>query len=190
MSCLASPDLLSCTQCPLHSTRKAVVPGHGNPHARIMLVAEAPGKVEEEHREPQPLVGPAGRRLNMILERVPLDRASLWLTNTVKCKAPSNDLRPYPNTVILCPQLWLDGEIKTIKPTVIVSLGATAGARWFPGYTASEMAGMQRVLPDGTCVVGSFHPSHGLRRGGDWNTIDASIKRSLVRAKELIEGNN
>lgn len=187
MSCLAPPDLLSCTQCPLHKTRKAVVPGHGNSHARIMLVAEAPGKVEEEHREPQPLVGPAGGRLDMILERVPLDRAGLWLTNTIKCRPPKNDLRPYPNTMILCPQLWLDGEIAEVKPICIVTLGATAGARYFPGYQASEMADMQRVLPDGTCVVGAFHPSYGLRRGGDWNSIDESIRKSLLRAKEVAE---
>ncbi len=187
MTCLASPDLLSCTQCPLHETRKVVVPGHGNPHARIMLVAEAPGKVEEEHREPQPLVGPAGRRLNMILERVPLDRASLWLTNTVKCKAPSNDLRPYPNTVILCPQLWLDKEIAEVKPLCIVTLGATSGARYFPGLRVMEMAELQRVLPDGTVVVGSPHPSYALRTGGEWNRIDESIRKSLLRAKEIVD---
>jgi DNA polymerase len=185
VSCLAPPDLLNCTQCPLYSTRKAVVPGHGDVHARIMLVAEAPGRVEEEHQEPQPLVGPAGRRLDMILERVPLDRSLLYLSNVIKCRPPSNDLRPYPNTIILCPQLWLDGEIQTIKPAVILALGATAGARWFPGYQASEMADMQRVLPDGTCVVGSFHSSYALRRGGEWNSIDESIRQSLLRAKEL-----
>jgi DNA polymerase len=150
-----------------------------------MLVAEAPGKVEEEHREPQPLVGPAGRRLNMILAKVPLDRAELWLSNVAKCRPPSNDLRPYPNTVILCPQLWLDGEIQIVQPAVILALGATAGARWFPGYQASEMADMQRVLPDGRVVCGAFHPSYGLRRGGDWNSIDESIRKSLLRAKEL-----
>ena len=188
MSCLATPDLLTCTECPLHLTRKAVVPGHGNPNARIMLIAEAPGKVEEEKVEP--LVGPAGQRLDRILAQVPLDRQDLYLSNVVKCKPPQNNLRPYPNTIVLCPQLWLDREIEHVKPAVICTLGATAGARYFPGLRAMEMAELQRVLPDGTIIVGSPHPSYALRTGGVWNKIDESIKQSLVRAKEVINGTN
>ena len=65
--------MLSCTQCSLHTSRHLVVPGHGNPHAQIAFVAEAPGVQEDVQGEP--LVGRAGQRFNRQLTIAGLCRA-------------------------------------------------------------------------------------------------------------------
>ncbi|KKN72496.1 hypothetical protein LCGC14_0410000 [marine sediment metagenome] len=177
-------DMLSCTSCELHRTRTQVVPGHGNPNADIMGIAEAPGA--EEDKQGLPLVGPAGKRLDVILERVPLDREEIFLTNVVKCRPPRNDLRAHPNALVTCPPLWLDAEIQEVNPKVIVAFGTIAGNLSFPGSRAYDMATLQRMLPDGRIVVGSVHPSHALRTGGTWNMQDQSILDSLRRAVTLV----
>src|SRR5205085_7020015 len=50
-----------CTRCPLHESRTIAVPGDGKYTAKIMIIAEAPGKEEDETGKP--FVGPAGRYL-------------------------------------------------------------------------------------------------------------------------------
>jgi DNA polymerase len=180
------PDPSDCTACPLHQHRQQVVPGQGNPHASIMLVGEGPGA--EEDRRGLPFIGPAGQRLNGILDRAPLCRQDVYLDNVLKCRPPANDIRSCPQAILLCPRLWLDPMIETINPRVLVALGATSGNRWFPGCDAGQMSELQRTLPSGRLVVGSFHPSHALRSGGPWNKIDDSIVASLRRAVSLADG--
>lgn len=181
----AVTDLSSCQLCGLHAHRTRVVPGFGNRNADIILIGEAPGA--EENRRGLPFIGPAGRRLDALLERVGLARSELWLTNILHCRPPKNDIRAWPDAVLTCPDAWLNTEIQTVSPCVILVMGATAGARYLPGYSVSEMAGLQRVLPDGKIVVGSPHPSAALRSGGTWNKWDEMIYGSLKRVVELVK---
>ena len=51
-----------CRLCPLGETRKNIVFGSGNPHARVVLVGEAPGATEDEMG--LPFVGRAGELLD------------------------------------------------------------------------------------------------------------------------------
>src|SRR5712692_6236097 len=60
------------------------VPGNGDPHARLVLVGEAPG--ETEARQGRPFVGAAGRLLDEALAKAGLARDEIWTTNTVKCR--------------------------------------------------------------------------------------------------------
>ena len=71
-----------CTACDLWTRGTQTVFGEGPPHARLMLVGEQPGDVEDE--EGRPFVGPAGRWLDRALEEAGIDRADTYLTNVVK----------------------------------------------------------------------------------------------------------
>jgi len=51
-----------CHRCALGETRTRLVFGVGDPHARLMLVGEAPGKNEDLKGEP--FVGAAGKHLD------------------------------------------------------------------------------------------------------------------------------
>ena len=62
-----------CHRCPLGDTRTTLVFGVGDPHARVVLIGEAPGKNEDLKGEP--FVGAAGQLLNELLAEAGLERA-------------------------------------------------------------------------------------------------------------------
>ncbi len=70
---------------PLHdlgSLRNKAIFGMGNPHAAIMMVADAPGAYEE--RRGMPMAGPAGEKLDAMLKAMGLSRNHIYLTYLVK----------------------------------------------------------------------------------------------------------
>ncbi len=72
-----------CTACQLHETRTTVVFGSGNADAELMFVGEAPGANEDKLG--LPFVGQAGKLLDTLLAEIGLDRADVFVCNTVKC---------------------------------------------------------------------------------------------------------
>ena len=81
-------DVSSCTKCILHKTRRQTVFGAGSICPDIMIVGEAPGKEEDE--QGMPFVGRAGKLLTLFLESIGVNRKSIFITNTVKCRPPDN----------------------------------------------------------------------------------------------------
>jgi len=68
----------TCPRCHLAETRMQVVFGEGSVNARIMVVGQGPGIVEDETG--RPFVGPAGALLDRALAEVGLTREQLWIT--------------------------------------------------------------------------------------------------------------
>ncbi|MBV9959983.1 MAG: uracil-DNA glycosylase, partial [Acidobacteria bacterium] len=75
-----------CIKCPLCESRTNAVPGDGKLSSKFMIIAEAPGREEDESGHP--FVGAAGRYLDHVLEGTGLDRGDFFITNTVKCRPP------------------------------------------------------------------------------------------------------
>src|SRR4051812_7397100 len=71
-----------CTGCPLYRDTTQTVFGKGAPNARVMLVGEQPGDIED--RKGLPFVGPAGAVLWACVEAAGIDRNDLFATNAVK----------------------------------------------------------------------------------------------------------
>jgi uracil-DNA glycosylase family protein len=120
----------SCTACELHENGTRVVFGEGPPDARVVLVGEQPGDVEE--REGRPFVGPAGKLLDRALEEAGLDRDRCYVTNSVKhfrFTRGSGPRRihatPDVRHIEAC-KPWLNAELALLNPEVVVVLGATA----------------------------------------------------------------
>lgn len=181
MPCLSDYEHLNCGACSLHRSRKRVVPGHGNPKARILLVGEAPGR--EEDMAGKPFVGKAGEELDKLLNEVGLSRAEIFLTNVVHCRPPRNDIRAVPDALYVCPTKWLASEIEMVRPRVIVTLGMTAAGQYFPGIaTAHQVAQLARATPDWV-VVGALHPAFALRV----REAEESIRESFRRAMRYAE---
>ncbi len=110
----------SCTRCPeLAATRKTVVFGAGNADADLMFVGEAPGASEDE--QGLPFVGRAGKLLSQLLEEIGLERESVFIVNTLKCRPPGNR-DPQPIEIENC-RSYLLSQVELIEPTVICSLG-------------------------------------------------------------------
>jgi uracil-DNA glycosylase family 4 len=108
-----------CRRCPLHQTRTTVVFGAGNADADLMFVGEAPGANED--RMGLPFVGQAGKLLDKLLAEIGLQRADVFIANTLKCRPPDNR-DPHPNEIQACHD-YLLRQVALIEPTVICTLG-------------------------------------------------------------------
>src|SRR3954451_16810727 len=71
-----------CQGCELYRDATQTVFGAGPVDARFMFVGEQPG--DQEDKEGDPFVGPAGHVLDRALEELGVDRGSVYLTNAVK----------------------------------------------------------------------------------------------------------
>lgn len=63
-----------CRRCPLHLGAHRVVPGEGDPNARLLILGEAPGRSEDATGKP--FVGSAGELLDRLLSRLPVPVAT------------------------------------------------------------------------------------------------------------------
>ena len=71
-----------CAGCSLSALENRTVFGEGPAAARLVLVGEQPGDVEDQRG--RPFVGPAGRLLDRAMAEAGLDRSSAYVTNAVK----------------------------------------------------------------------------------------------------------
>ncbi len=160
----------SCTGCDLYRNATQTVFGEGPKRARIMLVGEQPGD-EEDTRGAQ-FVGPAGRLLDGALEDAGVQRGDVYVTNAVKHfkHEPRGKWRihkkPDAAEVRAC-RPWLEAEVRSVKPRVIVCLGATAaqvllGPQARVGTAAAPIAS---AWAPATLVT--YHPSAVLRARDD-----------------------
>jgi len=156
-----------CQNCTLWANATQTVFGAGDPHARVMLVGEQPG--DEEDKKGLPFVGPAGRLLDKALAEAGVDREHLYVTNAVKhFKWELRGKRrlhktPAQREIDACHQ-WLQGEIETVKPHVIVCLGSTAAkAVISKNFKVSVQRGQFVESPLAPYVFATLHPSALLR---------------------------
>jgi DNA polymerase-1 len=164
------------------------VPGMGNPHAKIMIVGEAPG--EEENRLGLPFVGKSGEYLTNLLKLAGIKREECWITNVLKYQPPHNEWKRMAEVGIDLGQqvrnLW--NEIEQINPNVIVPLGAHAlqavtGHSKISNYRGSIL----RTLKGQWKAVPTYHPAHMLRQKGgeipDYK-LNVVLRLDLERARE------
>lgn len=121
----------------LKKTATQAVYGNGNPHAKIMLIGEAPGKKED--LTGVPFVGASGKFLDEMLESIGLKRGDVYITNIVKYRPPANR-DPSPREKKECEE-WLRAEIDLIDPLLIVTLGRHALNYFFPEEKISRIHG-------------------------------------------------
>ena len=81
-------DITSCEKCRLCETRTNVVPGEGDPHARLMFIGEGPG--QDEDLSGRPFVGRSGELLTRMIQAIGMERTEVYSCNIVKCRPPKN----------------------------------------------------------------------------------------------------
>ena len=159
--------LQGCTRCPLHKTATQAVAGEGPLDAKLMILGEQPGDLED--LQGRPFVGPAGQLFDQIALAADLQREQVYLTNAVKHFKfkPANRRRIHqrPNTteVSHC-RWWLSGEITRVQPRIILAMGATAAlALTGNGKDIGARRGQFETSSEGMQVLITFHPSYLLR---------------------------
>ena len=160
-----------CRACDLYKTGTQTVFGEGAEHAEVMFVGEQPG--DREDKEGRPFVGPAGRVLDEALEEAGIDRNRVYITNAVKHfkwkPQGKRRLHQKPNAAeINACRPWLDAEIATVKPHLLVLLGATAAqALLGRDFRVSLQRGQLIERPGMPLMMATVHPSSILRAPDD-----------------------
>lgn len=127
-------EIRECKRCKLWKTRRNALPGEGNIHAKLMLVAQAPGYNED--REGRMFIGPSGKKLDKLLEDANIKRKDIYITNLIKCLLP-HYRKPRPDEIKICTR-YLDKEIEWINPSIISPLGYFATRYIFEKYNISR----------------------------------------------------
>jgi uracil-DNA glycosylase family protein len=180
----------NCQGCELYERATQTVVGAGRGRARVLLVGEAPGDVED--REGEPFVGPAGKVLDRAFDDSGLQRNELYVTNAVKhfrWKSTAGGKRrihekPAARHVSAC-HPWLDAEIKAVRPSIVVALGAVAAQSLFgPSFRLTRHRGELLDWPaenDASveAALVTIHPSAVLRAGSDRDKMYAGLVADL-----------
>jgi DNA polymerase len=156
-----------CRACPLWRYATQTVFGEGPAAAPVMLIGEQPGL--QEDREGVPFVGPAGQLLDRALGEAGLDRAALYLTNTVKhFKYETRGTAKLHKRANAAEQaacrMWLAAELLRVRPKLVVGLGAMAAQTMFGNaFRITRERGAWRPLGEGVRGLATWHPSAVLR---------------------------
>lgn len=148
-----------CQACRLRSACQQVVFGEGDPHTKIMFIGEGPG--QDEDIQGRPFVGRAGQLLNKILEAADFSRPEVYIGNVVKCRPPGNRL-PNPDEVQIC-RNYLEAQIRLIKPSIIVCLGAAASKAVIDPKAQISVVRGKWFMRQGIKIMATYHPAALLR---------------------------
>ncbi len=169
----------SCEKCPLHLSRTNAVPGEGPADALVVIVGEAPGRNEDE--QGRPFVGAAGANLDGLLHDAGLSRGSVFITNAVKCRPPSNR-RPARGELDSC-HPYLRRQIEAISPRVVVLLGDTATKEFFPEVTLSRGHG-SAVRRGSVDYLPTYHPASIIYNP----SLERALRDDFAKLATLAEG--
>lgn len=140
----------TCVRCKLHKSRDRCVFAEGRGDARVMLIGLSPGK--EENATGRLFIGPSGNFLNELLQMAGIKRESLYITNIIKCHAPTYSIG---KTEIAACAPYLDRQI--IKPSAVVPLGAVATNYILEKYNLSKRP-ISEIHGQRYNVKGAFPP--------------------------------
>lgn len=158
-------DAAACSHCPALCERRAVLSElNGKPSARVMFIAEAPGR-QGGDRTGVPLSGDqSGRNFMRFLATTGLTRRSIFITNAVLCNprtATGANRTPTRNEIANCAS-FLKRQLDIINPRLVVTLGRVAldalrRVQYHP-LTLSEHAGQLHEW-HGRALLPLYHPS-------------------------------
>jgi uracil-DNA glycosylase len=190
-----------CEGCELHADATQTVFGRGPSDARIVLLGEQPGDVEDQ--QGLPFVGPAGRLLREAVDDAGIDPASVYLSNTVKhFRFELRGKRrihqtPGPAHIAAC-RPWLVAEFALLKPQLVVALGATAAKALFgPSFRVTQSRGRLLSWPASAQrpqdfpvtevqALATIHPSAVLR-ADDRDEAYAGLVSDLKVAAQVVK---
>lgn len=184
-----------CTKCALHESRKKAVTGEGPADAEIMFIGEGPGFHENE--QGRPFVGASGKFLDQLLEQAGLIRADVFIANVVKCRPPGNR-DPEPAELEACSE-YLNAQIDSINPSIIVTLGRISMGTFFPGMKITSIHGQMQKIGE-RFVIPMYHPAAALhqpalrpamladfaRLPDQLNDARAALGRPLIEKKKIM----
>lgn len=157
-----------CHGCPLFESATQTVFGEGHSNPTIMLVGEQPG--DQEDIAGRPFVGPAGKLLDICMTEAGISREHAYVTNMVKhfkwVQRGKRRIHDKPNALeITACKPWLEAEIESVQPKLVIALGATAaqgmlGKNFRVTRRRGEIIRVEKYPP----ILATVHPSSLLRQ--------------------------
>ena len=181
-----------CALCPrLVGSRRAVVNGSGPLPARVLVIAQNPGREEEIAGYPLCEKGWSGSRVReKLLPLAGLDPAAVRFENIARCRPPRGkrgDLPLLPTEIANCAP-FLAAVIEACQPQIIVAVGAPALSWFMPNAKLGVEHGRPlRWTHSGRAmwVVGMYHPAaaHPTRNPSlaqvmieDWTRLGETVR--------------
>ena len=158
--------LAGCCRCQLAPGIRPVISRAAG--ARVMLIGQAPGKVESEGG--RPFSGRAGKTLFRWLARAGMDEATarerIYISAVTRCYPgahPSGrgDRVPTRLEQAGCAD-WLENELRLIRPELVIPVGRLAIERFLPPLPLSDLIGTKRMVAHAggrSLVIPLPHPS-------------------------------
>ncbi|MFC6295317.1 uracil-DNA glycosylase [Lactiplantibacillus daoliensis] len=184
------------------------VPGEGSLDPVLVMVSEAPGRVEVAVGHP--FQGPAGTELNRWLTELNLTRDQIYLTGAVRSRpvklgatGRKSDRRP-TRAEVEASAPWLDAELAQLQGHLLVPLGNTGLQRLLgPQAKISAVHGQivkapirqwsvqdQRFVLSGSdySIFPLYHPSYSRRFKKILPTVEAdlAVLKQYLQAKQLV----
>lgn len=155
-----------CQACGLHQMRSQAVFGKGQQQARWLVLADAPGDVDDRHGIA--FDGQAGELLQAMLTSVGLNEAEhCFITHLVKCR-PLNNRQPEAEEVSACSPYTLK-QIELVQPAYILVLGQLAANQLL--NNSSDIEELREKVhhwqsPEGKSIplIVTYHPAALLLR--------------------------
>lgn len=177
-----------CKNCDLWERGTQTVFGEGQATSKVMFIGEQPGN--DEDLQGRPFVGPAGRLLDKLLIEAGVDRTKVYVTNAVKHfkwePRGKRRIHKKPNSIeITACRPWLEAEIASIHPKVIVCLGATAAqALLGRDFRVTQHRGELLASPLAPHVMATVHPS-SILRAPDEETRHEEMRRFVQDMRKI-----
>ncbi len=178
-------NIKNCKKCRLCETATNPVPGEGNISSKIVFIGEAPGFSEDISG--RPFVGRAGKLLEASLAEIGYKREDVWIGNVIKHRPPENR-EPLPDEIVAC-RPYLDLQLKTIAPILVVTLGRYAMNYFNPAGKISQDRGNLVKIKD-YYIYPVYHPAAALRGYSilqEFKKDFMKIPEMLLKAEELIK---
>src|SRR2546429_5149931 len=172
-----------CRGCHLYKDATQTVFSRGGAAARVVMVGEQPGDVEDQRGEP--FVGPAGVLLRRAVGDAGIDPSDLYITNAVKhFKFRRQGKRrihqtPDREEIVAC-RPWLLAEFAQVAPRGVVALGATAAqALLGPSFRVTKQRGVLLPWPES-----AYHAEDFAQAGGSAQVMATLHPSAILRADD------
>ena len=145
----------TCKGCHLWENATQTVFSRGSAGARVVMVGEQPGDVEDQRGEP--FVGPAGVLLRRAVGDAGLSADDIYITNAVK-----------------------HFKFPQVSPRVVVALGATAAqALLGPSFRVTKQRGILLPWPES-----AYHAEDFAQAGGSAKVMATLHPSAILRADD------
>jgi DNA polymerase len=148
-----------------------------------MIIGDAPK--EEEDTQGKPFMDRSGALLDNMLAAIGLDRPTIYLSNTLKCRPPNN--RDPKRAESKACYGYLKRQIELVNPKFILIVGRIASQHLLQSNKPlAQLRGREHTLPElNIPVVVTYHPGYLLRQPRNkyksWQ--DLKLALSIVRSQ-------